>query len=678
MAEERTVADVQSAPALQPEAAEPVEDRLRDVVFFSVSGSFMSFVLHATLFAAMATVVIDMAPKAVVPPLEMRVVEKEEEKPEEEVPFELANPNDRDYELRKVVNARSLGMSLTSKPEPKSAPTPPRENLVVDELQNVAYDIPEGLELNEEVVMMGNVGEGLIQMESAMDRITWEIAQNLQESRVLVVWLIDGSASVLKQRQAIAKRLKRVYGELEALEALDQVPRREQPILTGVVGFGANTYFMTPDPTQHFNEVMEAFEKLPTDPSGVENVFTAVKQSLERFKRFSSSRGRRIMIITVTDEAGDDFGAPLETAIKVCRRYGAKAYVVGPAAVFGKRHGFIPYVAPENGKTYNLPVDLGPETAMMENVDLPFWYGGTQLRYLSSGFAPYALARLVRETGGSYFMTNMASMESFSTEGVFDHERLRGFQPEYIYGSEEQFVADISRHPLRHAVMRAAGKTDDFRKDNRFRTNWTPQLELRVNPNNFKDVASQAQNDVAHSQHWIDQLLEFFPNRAEQLLENESSPRWRMAFCLSYGRLLAQRVRCLEYNYACAALKSDLTPNDVRRKSNHWVFHPDENINYAVSEKRNAKRAKELLETVLAEAPGTPWAALAARELRDPFGIRVEHRFIPPPTPAQRAAQAAAAAARKKRVLFAPENKKKKKPSQLAPKPKPKPKLPKF
>ncbi len=640
--------------------------RVSDLLFFSMSGSFISFVLHASFFATLSTIVIDMSTEPAMPAIDMRVEKpKPPEEPEEVIPYELADPNDTDYELREVVNAKSVGQSITTNPRPESAPTPPTEELVVDEFRNAVYDIPEGLEIDKQLVVKGHLGEGLVQIESAMDRITSEIAQNLQERKVLVVWMIDGSASLTQQRQAIAKRLKRVYGELDALENIGQLPRRKQPILTGVVAFGNKTEFMTREPTDKFDEVLEAFNAVPTDPSGVENVFTAVGQVMNLWKKYRANNGRRIMLIVVTDEAGDDFGPPLEKSIKVCRRNGAKAYVVGPSAVFGKRNGHIPYVAPEDGKTYQLPIALGPETAMMENVTLPFWYGGSQLQYLSSGFAPYALARLVHETGGTYFMTDMTTMTGFSPQGVFDHAKLSPFLPDYRYGSREEFLAMVKRYPLRLAVIRGARAGEEFIVEG------TPTLELRVTPANFRNACSQAQQQVARSQLMLDNILMAFPKGLDKELPLESSLRWRMAFCLSYGRLLAQKVRCLEYNLACAHLKGAKTEQDVRTKSNHWIFRPDETIRFAVSYKGMAKKANELLERVVEEAPGTPWAALASRELRDPLGIRIEERFIPPPTPQQLAAAAA-----RNRVLFAPENRPRQPPP--SPKPKPKPKLPKF
>ena len=56
-------------------------------------------------------------------------------------------------------------------------------------------------------------------------------------------------------------------------------------------------------------------------------------------------------------------------------------------------------------------------------------------------------------------------------------------------------------------------------------------------------------------------------------------------------------------------------------------------LNYATNYTKSARLAEELLTRVVNEAPGTPWAVHAARELRDPFGIKVIEHYIPPPPP---------------------------------------------
>ena len=90
---------------------------------------------------------------------------------------------------------------------------------------------------------------------------------------------------------------------------------------------------------------------------------------------------------------------------------------------------------------------------------------------------------------------------------------------------------------------------------------------------------------------------------------------------------------------------------DVANKSNHWIFRPDDNINYATTMKKRAIEAEKLLKRVVQNAPGTPWAVMASRELKDPFGIKVVERFDPPPPP-PRAGDANVGNDKKKGVLL--------------------------
>ena len=550
---------------------------------------------------------------------------------EETIPFELANPNDREMEVREVTHAASVGIAqVMDAPRPLSAtPQVVLAEARLDVAKLPSYDVPEGLQVDDRLVVKGSTGEQFVQIESALDRVSWEIAQNLQESKLLVVWLLDGSASLKTQREAVAKRLKRIYGELGALSQTSTLPKHERGLLSAVVVFGEKTTFLL-KPTDNFDEIQTAIDSVPADTSGIENVFTAVKQVMSLWANYRTEQHRRIMIITVTDEAGDDFGKPHLEAITLCRRYGAKAYVIGPTSPFGQRKGFVPYVAPENGQTYQLPIDLGPEVPMAENVRLPFWFNGPQHEYLSSGFAPYALARMVSETGGVYFMTNMTTMSGLAPVGSFDEASLKPFAPDYRFGEPEDFQRDIRKHPIRMSVINGAQVSA------RYTVKGAPQLSLRVTDRNFRQVATDAQKSVAESQYMIDAMLQAYPTNFERELDREPSLRWRMAFCLNYGRLLANRTRNLEYNFALANLKTTLAEADVNTRSNHWIFHPSLEVkNSGVASRKGAQLAIDLLNRVVAEAPGTPWAIMASRELQNPFGIRVEERFVPPPVSSQ-------------------------------------------
>ncbi len=626
----------------------------------SIAGTVVSVIAHVWLLMNLAQMAVEEEQHWYEPPIDSRMVEeKDEEEEVEVVDYQLANPDDRELEVREVLDAASIGLALTEKPKMEAAPRPVDE-LIPQLREQRMYDVPEGTQVDERVVVKGTNGEAMIQLESALDRVTWEVAKNLQEKRVLLVWMLDGSGSIAKQKQVIAKRLRRVYGELDALQKTDQIPRHEIPLLSAVVSFGAQTKFLTENPTEKFETILDAIQNSPVDPSGRENIFTAVKQVLTVWGRFRVQQHRRIMLVAVTDEAGDDFEESLESSIALCQRNGAKAYVIGPSAVFGRRKGFVPYQAPEDGQTYQLPIDLGPESAVIEVVDLPFWYSGDQYTYLSSGYAPYALARLVHETGGVYFMTNTTTMSGLTPLGVFDSAALKPFTPDYSFGSPQEYQRDLMKHPLRVAVVKAAFLSREYK------ANGTPRLDFRVNPGNFRQVASDAQKTVAVSQLAVDTILQAFPDGIEEGLSLEPSSRWRVNFALTYGRLLAQKVRSMEYNFAFAAMKTNLSNEDVATKSNHWIVRSDSQINYAGNYRRVAEKAQGLLELVVDEAPATPWAVLAQRELKDGFGIKIEQRFIPPPPPQPPGTNKPAP--RKKQVLFQQQPQT---PKKTAPPPKP-------
>jgi hypothetical protein len=636
-----------------------------------VAGIVASLVLHMWMVSTLSSVTIEDREYETIRPIESKIGWDEPEPLPFDIPteYELANPNELEKEQQTALNARSVGLIQSDKPVQEAAPQFELVDAVEMRESAPVYDIPEGLEIDESIVVQGTTGEGIIQLDAALDRVTWEIASNLKERKVLVVWLLDSSGSLIEQRKVIAKRMRRIYGELQALETAGQIPNQEKAILSAVVTFGQGMEFLTPNPTAKVDDIVALFEKAPSDQSGVENVFGAVRRIVEKWGSLRTSQGRRILVMTITDEAGDDYGENLDVAVNMLNRVGGRAYVIGPPAVFGKRQGFVPYLAPENGKTYQIPVDIGPETAMGENVQLPFWFNGPQYENLSSGLGPYALARLVHETGGVYFMTNMATAAGLTPTGSFAAQTMKLFAPDYRFRNADEYLKDVSKHPIRSAVHRA------HELSLKYKALGTPDLELRVNPNNYIQTLATAQQTVAVSTAMIDEILTAFPPSLEQAYKAEDSLRWRMAYNLSFGRLLAQRLRCMEYNSALAQMKL-LGTQEITSRVNHFIFRPDPSINFAAGMKKPKELSETLLKRCVAEAPGTPWAILAERELQHPLGIKVIEKFEPPPPPRREAETKDAATAKKKGVLLLADDKQKKQ-APPAPPPVP-PMLPRY
>ena len=89
------------------------------------------------------------------------------------------------------------------------------------------------------------------------------------------------------------------------------------------------------------------------------------------------------------------------------------------------------------------------------------------------------------------------------------------------------------------------------------------------------------------------------------------------------------KVRCYEYNWACARMKKD-PPKFSNPRSNAWRLVPDTEIQYSEKAAAAAKEAETLLRRVVDEHPATPWALLAQRELKDPLGFKWVETYVPP------------------------------------------------
>jgi len=642
-----------------------------------LGGVFASVIFHFWLVAMLASLdiektsgPIELAIDATLPQEETTPPDDPDEQP---VKFELTEPKDKDDEVREAAQATSIGRVKTA--EPRIQPISVPDSFSGDRLGVAApapaqYEIfSQGIKIDERLEVQGTTGEAMENVEASLDHVTWEIANVLQEHKMLVVWLLDASGSLKQQRATISGRLRRIYTELGVLEDKKQLAARtDQALLSGVVMYGEKTLFVTPEPTDKFDIVQDAVKNAPTDPSGVENVFGAVEQVVHKWQKYRTSQGRSIMMIIVTDETGDDFDR-LESAILTCKRYGAKAYVIGPAAVFGRRQAYVPYVAPENKKTYQLPVDLGPESFVLEVPVLPFWFSASQYEFLSSGMGPYGLSRLVHETGGVYFLTSMTTSAGFSPIGNFDPAALKEFEPDYRFGTPQDYINDVNRHRLRQAVMHAAELSL------KYKAGAAPPLELRVTPQNYLRQLSDAQKTVADTSYTQDAMLTAFTGNLEPDYQREPSPRWRANYNLTLGRLLALKVRAQEYNFACAQLKQ-LGTGDIEKKTNHWIFKPSRKYASGPASRKLAAEAERLLKRAIDDAPNTPWGLLAQRELSTPMGFDVIQKYDPPPKPAERRNEPPAAPG-KKQVRLADDTPKKKKPD-MPPAPPPEPKLPKL
>ncbi len=506
------------------------------------------------------------------------------------------------------------GVPVTASPEDSTRALAP-ELARLDVRRATEVVVPTASLLGQTVSIRGNGAETVGGVEGAVDRIANEIIHQLEQGPTLVVWAFDASGSLVAERQRLTKHIETVYSHIKQLD--ESHLSADSGLLTMVVAFGQDRKPMLPKPTGELSEVLTAIAEVPQDTTGKENTFTAVGEIVSKWGHYKGTLNHpyRTMVIVVTDEIGTDQNR-LEEAIVAAQHAKVPVYVLGSQAIFGRKHNYVTYVNPKTKQVYDhLEVDQGPESIMPEQIQLPFWYDGPQYNVLESGFGPYALSRLAAATGGIYFITR------FDTRRMgFDPARMREYRPDWV--AREKYEKQIAHSPLRQAVLNAALITQQ-------RLPGMPGLYFPpADAPEFKDAMANNQAVAERTAYTVNEALGPI-NAVAKLRDREPSRRWQAHYDLIRGRLLAMKVRCYEYNWACARMKKDM-PKFSNPRSNAWRLVPDTNIQYSKNAAAAAKEAETFLRRVVEEHPATPWALLAQRDLKDPMGFKWVEHYVPP------------------------------------------------
>ena len=313
------------------------------------------------------------------------------------------------------------------------------------------------------------------------------------------------------------------------------------------MAFGQEISFRTKEPTDDLEEIKKAIHDFPLDESGVELTFTAVAEAARKYQKFRGGGTRRnVMLIVVTDEAGNDEDR-LEIAIELCKQHAIPVYVIGVPAPFGQRQAFVRYVDrdPQYAEQ-DLPVDTGPESAMPENVQIGFtgrdWNGHVAI---DSGFGPYALTRLCVATDGIYFavhpnrpataghVKDTAAMATRISQ-FFDRAIMQSYLPDYV--APRQYDQLLKENNARTALVQAAEVSMVDPMDR-------PRLEFpKRNEAQFKQELDVAQRAAAVVAPKLQQLYTIL-KAGEKDRAKLTGSRWQAGYDLAMGRVLAVMVR---------------------------------------------------------------------------------------------------------------------------------------
>lgn len=493
-------------------------------------------------------------------------------------------------------------------------------------------DLPTASQLDEAVIVRGAVGATTSGAAGAVDRLTVEIDAALRQRPTVVVWVFDQSVSLSAQRQEIASRLERVFHELGA----DRTARNRPDLENIVLAYGKSVSLVTRKPTDDVEEVIRAIESIPVDDSGVEMTFTAVRAAAEAGRVFRTSAPRRnVMIVLFTDEVGNDQHLADQTG-QICRKLGIPVTVVGVPAPFGMKEVRLKYVefdpAYDQGEEQWAVVEQGPETLHPEVVRVRSTAGEDEA--IDSGFGPFSLSRLCAETGGMYLrvhpnsgergrVTNqMVAPMASQIRYFFDPDVMQAYQPDYV--SAATLEKGIAANAAKRALVEAARSSEIQPME-------APAMTFpRRDEPSLAGLLSEAQKAAARVSPRIDALhATLAAGQADR--EKIAERRWQAGYDLALGRVLAAKVRTDAYNQMLAQAKLGMKFEDD--KNDTWQLEPSDEVKVASQTEKLARQARELLERVVREHAGTPWAQIAANELRTPLGYRWTERHTGVNTP---------------------------------------------
>ena len=498
---------------------------------------------------------------------------------------------------------------------------------VVSDIQLEPLDLAAAApNLHDTLTVQGAVtGVGTTGASGAIDRLTAEINAMLDQRDTLICWIFDQSVSLAGQRKEIAARLDRVFDEL----GVNHPGKRRDALAHIVVAYGKDYHRITPQETHDVSAVVKAIESIDIDDLGVEMTFSAIKKTAEESRTIR--RGRNLMILVFTDEVGNDEDKADET-LAVCRKLRVPVYVVGVPAPFGQRQVRIKFVEPDPDydQTEQWPVvDQGPETLYPEVVRIRS--GRYDDDAIDSGFGPFSLSKLCAATNGVYFAVhpNRGATGRVSNADVgqmasslryfFDPKVMRAYRPDYLSAGSIQAL--LEKNAAKRALVEAAKSSEVSPMQSPMTT------FVRKDDATLAILFGDAQKTAAQLLTKIDPIERTLAAGLADRPKIEEK-RWQAGYDLAMGRLLALKVRTYAYNSMLGQAKAGMKFKNA--KNNTWELVPADDLGGVDSNtQKQGKQAKEFLQRVVADHPGTPWALLAAEDLQTPLGYRWEERFTP-------------------------------------------------
>jgi hypothetical protein len=449
----------------------------------------------------------------------------------------------------------------------------------------------------------------------ALDQLAREILRHLTQHKLTVVWLFDESESMKDDQKAIKLKFDRVASELKA--NVESNKKQANVLSHAIVGFGKDLHYELEKPTTSIAQIEQAIDRLQVDDSGIENTMEALHAVVDHYSGLIK-KDRKLLIVLVTDESGDD-GNFVEEAHQALVSRGVPLYVIGRQSLFGYSQARLRYVDPVTKDVYWPTIRRGPESADFECLQ----WDGLHDRWdeQPSGFGPYELARLAKDTGGIYFLLpSEEEMRIRQREKAYSLTTLK----EYVPDNEGRaaYVEKRNRSELRRTMYEIIMHTRPVSGENR---GFAFQRHFPILPD---QMIPQAQKAGAEAQQRLTELVAIQKKlmSLRKLRDLEPDKRWQAHYDLMLAQIVTYQVKAYEY----MACMKDMIQTRPRPKQ---MPTPDLVVEWVIEHSKERKAPKEetekkyveaekLLKEVIERHPKTPWADLAQDELNRGFGTQ--------------------------------------------------------
>lgn len=627
-ARQRDATESETPPAAPPPSA--VSLQLPTLWLRGAFCTLASTVVHMFLFICLALIPLAGRPPEDPPKIVARAIEEPEREPE--IPVELdrqVEPADTlETAAAAQVDALGLAGDLPSVAQPQLAmPEQPLYETAQQAVQlgdvnlfqltpaELTTELPEGSLGNPRAVVDG--------VDQALDQITQELIWLLQKEEVLVVWLFDQSESMKDEQAEIRQRIGRIYQELGLTTVADG-----DRLMTAVCSYGQGFAVHTPKPTSKRGDISRAIAQVPIDASGQELMLSGVAQAIARHKGYAQKSRRKMVLILLTDESGslDENDQLLEPTLQVVREARCRIYVLGRESVFGYPYARIRWKHPQTQRTHWLRINRGPETALVEQLQTD----GFRARWdaFPSGFGPYEQSRLAIESDGIFFM--LPSQESNLVRGEkrrYELEALRIYKPDLI--PRREYLEELNQHEMRRVLAQVIYDLNPYNEQA------AKIIVMRVTfSKDWPQLVSQVQQQlpkIPPYRVYLNRAIETVES-LEPLRQQEADPRWQANYDLLRAQLYAYQARLYEYEAYLRKFVQKQTFVPPKKGNNvfvHWDLHLSKETLAGEVIDPYVRKATTLYRQVMADHPGSPWAARAKYELGRGFGVKLAPDYEP-------------------------------------------------